>query len=112
MKRLQLVSFLSVAMLCVGLADSAKAGIVNFTTMIDGAQANAGLGTGSLTTGSGLLMLDDVTGEVTYNITHTGFLQPEFLAHVHGPANPSAAADTLVDCDNLAVIHFNWEIES
>ena len=40
-------------------------------------------------------MLDDVTGEVTFNITHGGFDEPEIFAHVHGPANPNQNAPVI-----------------
>ncbi|MCF2948014.1 CHRD domain-containing protein [Paraglaciecola aquimarina] len=63
----------------------AKASLINFSALINGAQANAGVGTGSLATGSASMWLDDVTNDFSWEISWSG-LTDLTAAHFHGPA--------------------------
>ncbi|MEE9293718.1 MAG: nidogen-like domain-containing protein [Phycisphaerae bacterium] len=62
------------------------AGTLKFEAIIDGAQANKCVGTGSAASGIGQFTLDTNTGVVSYNITYAGLGSPESASHVHSPA--------------------------
>ena len=70
------------------------AAIVNLTSTIDGAQANAGVGTGSAGTGFATMTLDDATLLFSWNIAWSGVNAT--LAHFHGPALPNQNAGVQV----------------
>ena len=55
---------------------------------MDGAQANAGLGTGSPGTGLGTITFDNVTKQLDWNITWGGLIGIPAAMHFHGPALP------------------------
>lgn len=74
------------------LVGAAYSATTNLVATIDGAQANAGAGTGSPGTGSATLTYDDVTNELTWNISWGGLIGTETLAHFHGPALPNQNA--------------------
>ena len=79
---------LSVTLTCVFmlLANSAGAAIINLQSTIDGAQANAGAGTGSPGTGFATMTLDDVTKLFSWDISWSGLDGNITVAHFHGPA--------------------------
>ncbi len=68
------------------LALPASAGFINFITYIDGAQANAGLGTGSSGTGTGFIMLNEVNNKLSWMISWQDLDGDVLSAHFHGPA--------------------------
>jgi len=75
----------------IALPAMAPAAIHNFdVASIDGAQETPP--NASTSTGSATFTLDDVTGIVTFNITHNCCGSGEILAHVHGPAGPGVPA--------------------
>lgn len=74
---------------------AATADIIQFSTAIDGAQADDCNGTGSAGTGSGTLTLDTATGIVSFNITFSGLGSDETNAHVHGAAAECAGAGVI-----------------
>lgn len=63
----------------------AKASLINFSALINGAQANAGTGTGSLATGAATMWLDDLTNDFSWTINWSG-LTNLTAAHFHGAA--------------------------
>ena len=71
-----------VSLVVVGVC---HAEVLNFTAVIDGAQAESCNGD-SPGTGSGTFTLDTDTGQVDYEITFSGMIGTETAAHVHGPA--------------------------
>ena len=71
------------------------AAIVNLTSTIDGAQANAGAGTGSAGTGFATMTLDDATLLFSWNVSWSGLVN-ETSAHFHGPALPNQNAGVQV----------------
>jgi hypothetical protein len=82
---------LATAFSLIALPAMAPAAIHNFdVASIDGAQETPP--NASTSTGSATLTLDDVTGIVTFNITHNCCGSGEILAHVHGPAGPGVPA--------------------
>lgn len=93
----------------LGLATSAHAATVNFTTSIDAAQETS-CALPSAAQGSGTVTLDDSTGALAWNITfgnnvptfNNGLLDngPELFSHFHGPAAPGATAGIKVTLAN------------
>ena len=79
------------------LANSASAAIISLEANIDGAQANAGLGTGSPGTGFATMTLDDVTNLFSWDISWSGLTGTETVMHFHGPALPTQNAGVQVD---------------
>lgn len=80
---------------------SASAAVFDLRANIDGAQANAGAGTGSPATGLGIMTYNDVTGILTWTVSWENdlLLEPVTVAHFHGPAAPGANAGVQVDID-------------
>ena len=74
------------------LAASAQAVIIDLEATLDGAQANAGAGTLSPATGSATLTLDDASNFLKWEISWSGLLGTETVAHFHGPAGPGSNA--------------------
>lgn len=60
--------------------------LIPFSVTMDGAQANAGGGTGSPGIGSATITLDDVTRLLSWNISWSGLLGSAIAMHFHGPA--------------------------
>ena len=99
----------NIRMLCVALAsaflllvNTAGAAIIPLQATLDGAQANAGLGTGSLATGYATMTLDDVTNLFNWNISwNTDDLLDgagsETVMHFHGPAPEGVNAGVQVN---------------
>ncbi|MEH6710288.1 CHRD domain-containing protein [Paraglaciecola polaris] len=86
------------ALLAVITMAPAKADLISFSATLDGAQANAGAGSGSLATGSATMWLDDMTNNFSWNIGWSG-LDEVVAAHFHGPAAPDANAGVEVAID-------------
>ena len=77
-----------------------RAALINLVSTIDGAQANAGFGTGSPGTGSATMTLDTVSNLFSWNINWSGLVAPETIAHFHGPALPNQNAGVQVGFDH------------
>ena len=89
------------------LANSAGAAIIPLQATLDGAQANAGLGTGSLATGSATMTFDDVTNLFNWNISwNTDDLLDgtgsETVMHFHGPAPAGVNAGVQVNFGGIS----------
>ena len=68
---------------------AANATLIELEAVIDGPQANAGAGTGSLGTGSAAITLDDVTNLFSWDISWSDLSGQVLAAHFHGPALPN-----------------------
>lgn len=99
MKKLKLFALLTACLLTFGAFSSAHATVVSLTAIIDGSQANAGLGTGSPGTGSASMTLDDVSNEFNWNVEWSGLVGNVTAAHFHGPASPNQNAGVQVSID-------------
>ena len=75
------------------------AAIINLEASIDGAQANAGIGTMSAATGSATITLDDQTNLLSWDISWSGLEGNVTNAHFHGPAAPGVSAGVQVPVD-------------
>ncbi len=80
----------------LGAPTAGSAAIIQLAATIDGAQANAGAGTGSPGTGSATLTFDDQTNLLSWSGSFTGLLDDYTLSHFHGPALPSQNAGVTV----------------
>jgi hypothetical protein len=78
------------------LVGSAPAVTTNFIAALNGAQANAGAGTGSPGTGSATMTYDDNTQLFSWNVSWAGLDGNVTLAHFHGPATPAQNAGVQV----------------
>ena len=93
------------AFLAMAVALPSHATLIPFSATIDGAQANAGAGTGSTETGMATMFLDDNTNEFSWDISWTGLTDPisglsiVTNAHFHGPAGPGANAGVALGFD-------------
>lgn len=85
----KVLSFLLTMALLFSLAGLSNATLIPLQAVIDGAQANAGSGTGSPGTGFADVTFDTATNFLSWNISWSGLLGPETAAHFHGPATPS-----------------------
>lgn len=74
----------------------AQAATIDLFASIDGAQANAGAGTGSLGTGTAIMTLDDQTLQFAWEVSYSGLSGPATAAHFHGPALPDQNAGVQV----------------
>ena len=74
------------------VSTTATATIFNLQATIDGAQADAGAGTGSTGSGFATVTFDDVTNEIAWDISWSGLLGALTVAHFHGPALPTQNA--------------------
>lgn len=95
MKRLTLAA--AAATLLTMLAPLANAATIQLAASMDGAQANAGNGTGSSATGSATMTLDDQTNLFTFDIQWTDLEGDLTVAHFHGPAPRGVNAGVQVD---------------
>ncbi|WP_240919918.1 CHRD domain-containing protein [Paraglaciecola sp. 20A4] len=92
--------FLQLVMLMTVMAIApAKASLISFSAAIDGLQANAGNGTGSLATGVANMWLDDITNDFSWMVSWTG-LADVTAAHFHGPATPMQNAGVQLALDS------------
>ncbi|MCB1702871.1 MAG: CHRD domain-containing protein [Pseudomonadales bacterium] len=80
------------ALLVLTVSCSTQAATIHFVADLDGAQANAGAGTGSPGTGSAVATLNDVNGLFSWEVEWTGLVADVTVAHFHGPAGPDANA--------------------
>jgi hypothetical protein len=78
------------------MSSSAAAATIDLEASMDGAQANAGAGTGSPGIGSAVLAYDTATKALTWSITWSGLVGSPTLMHFHGPALPSQNAGVQV----------------
>lgn len=101
MKR-KIASSIVALLLGVVLAVPVGATVFNFQAVIDGAQANAGAGTGSPATGSATVLFDDVTNLLSWNISWSGLLGTLSVAHFHGPAPAGVSAGVQVNFLGIA----------
>tara|TARA_R110001599_G_scaffold353408_3_gene592080 strand:- start:127 stop:612 length:486 start_codon:yes stop_codon:yes gene_type:complete len=80
----------------VTTAIPAGATLISLQSTIDGAQASAGAGTGSPGTGLAAITFDDVTKNISWNISWSGLSGALTAAHFHGPAGPGTNAGVQV----------------
>jgi len=99
MNKLKLFALLTACLFTFGAFSSAHATVVSLTAIIDGSQANAGLGTGSVGMGSASMTLDDATNQFIWNIEWSGLVGNVSVAHFHGPASPDQNAGVQVSID-------------
>ena len=85
----------------------ASAGLINLHANIDGAQANAGAGTGSAGTGFAVLDFNDVTNVLNWTVTWSGLSGPVSVAHLHGPALSNQNAGVQVGISNISGVAGN-----
>ena len=89
---------LCIALCAVALCVSgAHAEVTALVCSLDGAQANAGAGTGSAGTGSATISYDSETGELSWNLSWSGLTGTPTLCHFHGPALTDQNAGVQVD---------------
>ena len=74
-----------------------RTALIDLVATIDGAQANAGVGTGALGTGSATMTLDTGTNLFSWNISWSGLTGPATVMHFHGPALTNQNAGVQVD---------------
>lgn len=86
--------------------NTASAAIINLEANIDGAQANAGIGTGSPATGFASMTFDDATNLFSWDINYSvnDLLGVVTVAHFHGPATVDVSAGVQVPIDNPEVV--------
>lgn len=91
---LQLVTLITVMVIA-----PAKASLISFSATIDGLQANAGNGTGSLATGTATMWLDDMTNDFSWTVSWVDLVDVT-AAHFHGPATPMQNAGVQLAIDS------------
>ena len=91
-------SLLLLGLVVMGSAANA-ATITVFNALLDGQQANAGNGTGSLATGAATMTLDHDTLEFTWFVAWQDLEAPVTVAHFHGPAMPGQNAGVELSID-------------
>jgi len=99
-KRLIHVALATALLGAFGTANAAT--ITTFSATIDGAQANAGMGTGSIGTGSATMMLDRDTNIFSWSISWQDLSGPPTAAHFHGAAAPGTNAGVQVGFDHTS----------
>ncbi len=80
-----------VALLLAACAIPARANLILFNAVLDGAQDNVV----TTATGFGTVLLDDVADTITVNESWTGLTAPATASHIHGPAGPGVNAPVL-----------------
>lgn len=80
------------ALIVVTISLPTQATIIRLAASIDGAQANAGAGTGSLGTGLASMLYDDISNSFSWDISWSGLTGNVTVAHFHGPALPNMNA--------------------
>jgi len=85
-------------------AAGANAATFDLQSTIDGAQANAGAGTGSPGIGSATMTYDDVSGLFSWDIAWSGLVGTETIMHFHGPAGPGMNAGVEVNFGSISGI--------
>lgn len=83
--------------LLTAAGSSASAAIITLSALLDAAQEVQNPAVVSPAFGYGLFELDDLTGQLSYQIIHTPSLltSAEVAAHIHGPAPAGANAGVL-----------------
>jgi hypothetical protein len=110
----------------VSISPPSQAGLITLTANIDGSQANAGTGTGSLGTGVANMLFDDVSNEFSWDISWSGLTGNITAAHFHGPAlltqnagvqvaistlsNPTSGSDTINTAQAADLLAGLWYI--
>jgi hypothetical protein len=89
------------AFLVVTISSSSQASIINLSANIDGSQANAGIGSGSLGAGVANMLFDDVSNEFSWDISWSGLTGNVTAAHFHGAALPNQNAGVQVPISTL-----------
>lgn len=87
--------------MCLGIGEACGE-LFNLTSTIDGAQANAGAGTGSPGTGMATVSYDDSTNLLGWDISWGGLLGTETVMHFHGPASPEENAGVEVNFGTIS----------
>jgi CHRD domain len=85
---------LALALVAFAAAPSAEAKTLTYRVVLNGKNetpTNATKGTGH-----GTVKYDDVTKELSWNITYSGLTGDATAAHFHGPAKPGVAAGVMV----------------
>ncbi len=127
--RICFVPLLSLVLLAIGVTVPSKAATFLLTSSIDGAQANAGAGTGSPGTGSATVNYNDATGLLSWDISWSGLTGSETAMHFHGPAaldqnagvqvnfgsisgltSPSIGSTTITGAQATDLLADNWYI--
>ncbi len=98
MKKVSGISAARVAglLLAFSIALPAAAVPIQLTATLDGAQANAGMGTGSPGTGMATMTFETATNLFSWNITWQNLNAAAAAAHFHGPALPNQNAGVQV----------------
>jgi hypothetical protein len=91
--RISLRTLLLVACCLTPLA--VQAAIIDMFASLDGAQEVPP--TASIGTGTGAVSFDDVSNQLSWDISFSGLTGPAVGAHFHGPAAPGANAGVQVD---------------
>jgi hypothetical protein len=73
--------------------------VIVFNALLDGQQANAGLGTGSPGSGAGTMTLATDSNVFSWFVAWQDLLAPVTVAHFHGPAAPDQNAGVQVAID-------------
>ena len=102
MKQSPLFATLSVSVSLVLFSTGANATVFLLAATIDGAQANAGMGTGSSGVGSMTGSYDNILSIFAWNVQWSGLSGPATVAHFHGPALPNQNAGVQVPISNLS----------
>ena len=83
---------LTIAALLLMAPFAASADPIELEAVINGSQANAGVGTGSTATGFAAINFDNATNLLSWNVSWSGLLGTLIAAHFHGAAGPNANA--------------------
>ena len=98
-----LVSIVLATAMVLALSTAASAPTIVLEAILDGAQANTGLGTGSPGIGEANILLDTDTDELFWSIDFSGLDGTPLAMHFHGPAAPGQDADVVL---NIGVVGF------
>ncbi len=101
MTRKTIVVAVATALLTVcGAAQAAH--ITVFNALLDGDQANMGLGTGSTGTGAATMTFNSDTNEFSWFVAWQDLIGTVTVAHFHGPAEPGMNAGVEVAIDAMS----------
>ncbi|MFT5233879.1 MAG: hypothetical protein ACI9UK_001838 [Candidatus Krumholzibacteriia bacterium] len=93
---MKLITMTMALSLTVLLAAPVSAEVLAIVSDMDGTLANAGIGTGSLGTGSAAIEFDTDTKVLSWSITWSGLTGAPTAMHFHGPALPNQSAGVTV----------------
>lgn len=91
MIQLRLIKTIVIIMLAF-VPTLSQAATIDLFASLDGDQANAGAGTGSLGVGTAYMSFDDQSMLFEWDLTYSGLSGPATAAHFHGPAAPGQNA--------------------